>query len=179
LCSTFLAFCFAKIAGNKTRHFAAVPRLGEKMPREEEQQRFTHDHLHWEVIRILVTHELTRTTPGHRAEPVEIWKTRKFIEEHSGEELSLRRVAKAVNTHPNYLSERFKQITGTNFVEYVARTRFQRACELLHNGDVRISEVAFASGFQSLSQFNRVFKRLSGKSPTQYRAGKRVVDWHR
>ena len=128
---------------------------------------------------MLVTHELTRTTPGLRAEPVEIWKTRKFIEEHSGEELSLRRVAKAVNIHPNYLSERFKQITGMKFVEYVARTRFQRACELLHNGDVRISEVAFAVGFQSLSQFNRVFKRLSGKSPTQFRAAKRVVRLHR
>ena len=147
------------------------------MPREEEQQRFTHDHLYWEVIRMLVTHELTRTTPGHRAEPVEIWKTRKFIEEHSDEKLSLSTVAKAVNIHPNYLSERFKQITGMKFVEYVASTRFQRARELLHNGDISISEIAFAAGFQSLSQFNRVFKRLSGKSPTQYRA-KRMVRRH-
>ena len=83
-------------------------------------------------------------------------------------------MAKAVNIHPNYLSEKFKKITGMTFVEYVARTRFQRACGLLHNGDVRISEVAFAAGFRSLSQFNRVFKRLSGKSPTQFRAAKRA-----
>jgi AraC-like DNA-binding protein len=114
-----------------------------------------------------------------RAEPVEVWKTRKFIEEHSGEELSLRRVAKAVNIHPNYLSERFKQVTGMNFVEYVARTRFTEACRLLHDGDLRISEIAFTAGFQSLSQFNRVFKRLSGKSPTQYRAAKREIRRHR
>jgi AraC-like DNA-binding protein len=99
---------------------------------------------------------------------VGIWKAREFIEEHSGEELSLRRMAKAVNIHPNYLSERFKQITGMTFVEYVASTRFQRARGLLHR-DVRISEIAFAAGFQSLSQFNRIFKRLSGKSPTQFR----------
>ena len=126
---------------------------------------------------MLVTHELSKTTPGHRAEPGEIWKTRKFIEEHSDEKLSLSTVAKAVNIHPNYLSERFKQITGMKFVEYVASTRFQRARELLHNGDISISEIAFAAGFQSLSQFNRVFKRLSGKSPTQYRA-KRMVRRH-
>src|SRR5262249_37719604 len=113
--------------------------------------------------------------PNHRAEPVEIWKTRKFIEEHSGEELSLTRVAKAANIHPNYLSEKFKRVTGLNFVEYVARTRFTEACRLLHNGDLRLSEIAFTAGFQSLSQFNRVFKRLSGKSPTQYRAAKRVM----
>jgi AraC-like DNA-binding protein len=128
---------------------------------------------------MLLAHELNQPTPRHRAEPVEIWKTRKFIEEHSGEELSLSRVAKAVNIHPNYLSEKFKQVTGVKFVEYVARTRFERACGLLRNGDRRISEIAFAVGFQSLSQFNRVFKRFSGKSPTQYRAARSAVRRHR
>jgi AraC-like DNA-binding protein len=106
----------------------------------------------------------------NRAEPVAIWKARKYIEEHSDEELSLTKIAKLVNMNANYLSENFKQVTGINFVEYVARTRFKRARELLHNGDVSISEIAFAAGFQSLSQFNRVFKRFSGTSPTQYRA---------
>jgi AraC-like DNA-binding protein len=106
----------------------------------------------------------------HRAEPVEIWKARKFIEEHSTEELSLRKVATAVNISRNHLSEKFKQITGINFVDYIARTRFEKASRLLHDVDLRISEIAFAVGFQSLSQFNRVFKKLSGKSPSAYRS---------
>ncbi len=106
---------------------------------------------------------------GHRAEPVEIWKARKFIQEHSAEELSLTKVAKAANISRNHLSEKFKQVTGTNFVEYIARTRFEKACDLLRNSNLRISEIAFAVGFQSLSQFNRIFKRLSEESPTQYR----------
>jgi len=110
-----------------------------------------------------------RLQDGHRAEPVEIWKARKFIEEHSSEEVSLTKVAQAVNISGNYLSEKFKDVTGLNFVEYVARVRFEKACDLLENVDHRISEIAFAVGFQSLSQFNRVFKRLSGRSPTQYR----------
>jgi AraC-like DNA-binding protein len=117
-----------------------------------------------------LTHEFREITTCHRAEPVEIWKARKFIEEHSGEELSLSKVAKAVNISPNHLSEKFKQVTGVNFVEYIARTRFKSACDLLRNPDLRISEIAFAVGFQSLSQFNRVFKTFSGKSPTAYRA---------
>ena len=119
--------------------------------------------------------EFENASSRHRAEPVEVWKTRKFIEEHSDEGLSLPRVAKAVNVHPNYLSEKFKHVTGMNFVEYVACTRFKKACGLLHHGDRRISEIAFAAGFQSLSQFNRVFKKLCGKSPTQFRAAKRLV----
>jgi AraC-like DNA-binding protein len=105
-----------------------------------------------------------------RAEPVQIWKARKFIEEHSGEELSLRQVAKMVNISANHLSEKFKQVTGANFVDYVALTRFEKACHLLLNSNLRISEIAFAVGFQSLSQFNRVFKKLAARSPTELRA---------
>ena len=122
---------------------------------------------------MLLTHGFQETTPNHRAEPVEIWKARKFIEAHSGEELSLHKVAKAVNISANHLSEKFKQVTGINFVEYVARTRFAHACDLLRNPNLRVSEIAFAVGFQSLSQFNRVFKKLSGKSPTEFRAAYR------
>src|SRR3989440_8841235 len=104
---------------------------------------------------------------GSRAEPVEIWKARNFIREHSDEELSLTKVAKSVNISANHLSEKFKEVTGVNFVDYIARTRTEKACQFLQNSNLRISEIAFAVGFQSLSQFNRVFKRLTRKSPTQ------------
>ena len=116
--------------------------------------------------------EFKNVASRNRAEPVAIWKARKYIEEHSTEELSLKKVAKAVNMNANHLSENFKQVTGINFVQYVARARFNTACDLLQNGNLRISEIAFAAGFQSLSQFNRVFKAFSGKSPTQYRSTK-------
>ena len=120
---------------------------------------------------MLAAAEVENATSRSRAEPVAIWKARKYIEEHADEELSLTKIAMVVNMNANYLSENFKQVTGTNFVEYVARTRFANACDLLRNRNLRISEIAFAAGFQSLSQFNRVFKRFSGKSPTQFRAG--------
>ena len=118
---------------------------------------------------MVLTREFKQTTSNHRAEPVEIWKARKFIEQHSDEELSLTKVAKAVNISANHLSEKFKQVTGVNFVDYVARARFETARDLLLHSNRRVSEIAFAAGFQSLSQFNRVFKKLSGKSPTKYR----------
>jgi AraC-like DNA-binding protein len=116
-----------------------------------------------------------KQTPNsqNRAESVDIWKARQFIEQHCSEEISLTKLAKAVNISPTHLSEKFKQVTGVNFVDYVARSRFDKARELLADGDLRISEIAFEVGFQSLSQFNRVFKRLSGKSPTAYRSAQR------
>ena len=109
-------------------------------------------------------------------EPVDVWKARNFIHEHSDEELSLTQVAKAVDISPNHLSEKFKQVTGVNFVEYIARTRLEKARGLLHNPNLRGNEIAFAAGFQSLSQFNRVFKKCSGKSPTEYRTGGRKTE---
>ena len=121
------------------------------------------------MIPVVTDRFLKSARDGHRAEPVEIWKARNFIEKHSAEELSLIKVAKVVNVSANHLSEKFKQVTGVNFVEYIAWTRFEKARDLLRNSDLRISEIAFAVGFQSLSQFNRVFKKLSEKSPTQYR----------
>jgi len=128
---------------------------------------------------MLLARELEETTPNHRAEPVAIWKARKFIEQHSGEELSLSKVAKTVSVSTNHFSEKFKQVTGVNFVDYVARARFEKACKLLLNSNRRISEIAFAVGFQSLSQFNRVFKTLSGKSPSKYRAALTKHSVHR
>lgn len=110
----------------------------------------------------------------HHAEPVEIWKSRKLIDEHSDTQLSLTKVAKAVNISPNHLSEKFKEVTGVNFVNYIARIRIGKARGLLHDPNLRVSEIAFAVGFQSLSQFNRVFKKRVGKSPTEYRAAARA-----
>ena len=104
------------------------------------------------------------------AEPVDIWRARNFIHQHFADQLSLGSVAKAAGISPGHLSEKFRQITGLNFVDYVGRIRIEQACARLANGDHRISEIAFDVGFQSLSQFNRVFKKVSGKSPTEYRA---------
>ena len=105
-----------------------------------------------------------------RLEPIPVFKAQSFIHKNYTHALPLHKVAKAAGINPNYLSEKFKQVTGMNFVEYIARSRFEGACDLLRNSDRRISEIAFAVGFQSLSQFNRVFKKLCGKSPKLYRA---------
>jgi AraC-like DNA-binding protein len=63
----------------------------------------------------------------------------------------------------------FRKITGINFTDYVSRLRIERAKNLLLNPNLRISEIAFEVGFQSLTHFNRVFKRVLGQSPSDYR----------
>jgi AraC-like DNA-binding protein len=61
-------------------------------------------------------------------------------------------------------------MTGINFTDYLARVRIEKSKNLLLNPNLRVSEIAYEVGFQSLTHFNRVFKKLLGQSPTDYRA---------
>jgi len=104
------------------------------------------------------------------AEPPVITRAKQFILEHQTEHLSLGQVAMAVNTSTFYFCKLFKKATSLNFTEYLSRARIEKARNLLLNPNLRISEIAYEVGFQSLTHFNRVFKKLAGQSPTEYRA---------
>ena len=102
-------------------------------------------------------------------EPPVISKAKEYIQEHQGEKLSLGQVARAVNTSSYYFCKLFKKITGVNFTDYVSRVRLEKAKNLLLNPNLRVSEIAYEVGFQSLTHFNRVFRKILGQSPTEYR----------
>jgi AraC-like DNA-binding protein len=103
------------------------------------------------------------------AEPPVVARAKQFITEHQTEELSLEQVANAVHTSKFYFCKMFKKATGINFTDYLSRVRTERAKNLLLNPNLRVSEIAYEVGFQSLTHFNRVFKRILGRSPTDYR----------
>lgn len=104
------------------------------------------------------------------SEPPVIIKAKEYINEHQAEKLPLRQVAKAVNTSAFYFCKLFKKVTGINYTDYLSRVRIEKSKNLLLNPNLRVSEIAFEVGFQSLTHFNRVFKRILGQSPTEYRA---------
>ena len=104
------------------------------------------------------------------AEPPMITRAKAYIEEHQAEELSLSEVAKAAAASTFYFCKMFRKTTGINFTDYLARVRIEKSKNLLLNPNLRISEIAYEVGFQSLTHFNRVFKNLLGQSPTDYRA---------
>lgn len=98
-----------------------------------------------------------------------ITKAKRFINEHYTETLSLAQVSRAVNTSQFYFCKLFRNGTGLRFTEFISRLRVEKAKTLLGNPDSRISEITFAAGFQSLSHFGRMFRRIVGQSPTEYR----------
>jgi len=103
------------------------------------------------------------------AEAPVITRAKQFITDHQTEELSLEQVATAVHTSKFYFCKIFKKATGINFTDYLSRLRTERAKNLLLNPNLRVSEIAYEVGFQSLTHFNRVFKRILGRSPTEFR----------
>src|SRR6266542_4089016 len=70
----------------------------------------------------------------------------------------------------------FRNSTGVTFTEYLTRVRIERVKELLANPNLRISEIAFQAGFQSLTHFNRTFLKLTGESPTEFRQRFRAIE---
>jgi AraC-like DNA-binding protein len=103
------------------------------------------------------------------AEPPNITRAKQFIHEHQSEDLSLARVAQAVNTSTFYFCKMFKKTTGLHFTDYLSRVRVEKAKNLLINPNLRVSEIAYEVGFQSLTHFNRVFRKMAGESPSDYR----------
>ena len=102
-------------------------------------------------------------------EPTVVQEARAMIGERFAEHLTLPEAARAVNASTRYFCKVFKDATGLTFVEYLNRVRVEKARHLLRNPNLRVSEIAFEVGFESLSQFNRSFKRITGQTPSAFR----------
>jgi AraC-like DNA-binding protein len=109
-------------------------------------------------------------TEQANAEPHIVTRARQFIELNKRQSLSLTDVARAAGASVFHFCKVFRQSTGLKFTDYVARVRLEDAKSRLVNPSLRVSEVAYDVGFQSLTQFNRTFRRIFGQSPTDYRA---------
>lgn len=102
-------------------------------------------------------------------EPAVVTRARQFIAGNKGKPITLATVAQASGASMFHFCKLFRATTGVKFTEYVARSRVEEARELLCNRRLRMCEVAYESGFQSLTAFHRAFQRILGQSPTAYR----------
>lgn len=86
------------------------------------------------------------------------------------EPLTIAEVSKEVGLHPNYAMNLFKKVFGTTLVDYLTHHRVSHAQRLLVTTDEKMIDVAFSSGFNSVSRFNEAFRRVCGCTPRRYRA---------
>ncbi len=106
---------------------------------------------------------------SEHSEPEAIARAREFISRNLDEPLSLSLVSRHAGLSESHFCRVFKEATGLTLTDYVNRRRIEWAKKELLKPEVRVSEIAFHIGYQSLSQFNRSFARFTGNSPTNFR----------
>ena len=109
------------------------------------------------------------TLQDAEAEPPMIRRAKAYIAGHYGDPVGLDEMARTMHVSTFYFCKMFKKATGLTFTDYLGRVRVEKAKNLLLNPHLRVSEIAYTVGFQSLTHFNRVFRKLSGESPTDLR----------
>lgn len=102
-------------------------------------------------------------------QPEKISKILDYIMKNYTEDLTLEKLADRFNYNYNYLSAFFKQHMNEGFNDYLCRIRIDRACELLKDVRLPVSEVGVQVGYPEHSYFSRVFKKQTGFTPSAYR----------
>lgn len=93
-----------------------------------------------------------------------------YIQDHYCEELSLGSLALAFRVDRSYLSKAYKQVTSCNLMLAIANKRIEKASELIRERDLSLSEISSLVGYEEYAYFNRVFRKIVGQSPSEYKA---------
>jgi AraC family transcriptional regulator len=101
--------------------------------------------------------------------PAHLRKVTELVHAKMEEGLTLRDMAQSVELSISHFSQMFRRSTGETPHQFVLHQRVERAKEMLRAAEARVLDVAIACGFKTQQHFARVFRRLSGLSPTQYR----------
>jgi len=109
------------------------------------------------------------TVQDAEAEPPIVRRAKAYIAGHCGDAVSLGETARAMHVSTFYFCKIFKKATGLTFTDYLGRVRVEKAKNLLLNPHLRVSEIAYTVGFQSLTHFNRIFRKITGEAPTVFR----------
>lgn len=155
-----------------------IKRLFNEMD-EEFQQKLPEYHLLLKVkllniLALLTRHYgLTKTDkeefPNRKQDLASLNKVTHYIDLHIAEPIRLEDMAAIVYMNPSYFSTFFKKSLGINPSEYLARQRVRRAIEYLQNSDKTILEISSLCGFNNIANFNKTFKKMIGKVPSEVR----------
>lgn len=92
-----------------------------------------------------------------------------YIEVHYRDDISLQSMSHDLGYNISYISRYFNQTVGINFRRYINQCRIEEALSLINRGHKSITEIALSVGFQSIRSFNREFKEITGKTPSDIR----------
>ena len=102
----------------------------------------------------------------------ECQKIKEYLDQNFTSPITLDSLSETVYISKHYLSHLFKEQTGVSPIKYLTSKRMEKACELLSETELPVSEVSKAVGYENPLYFSQVFKRIYGISPVKYRMGR-------
>lgn len=107
--------------------------------------------------------------PPTKSDAESVRKVIDYIAENYKNHITLEALAELVHLSETRLSRIFRNITGMSCIDYVIEYRLSIALDLLRTSDMSVIEIAYETGFNNISYFNRTFKKHFNKTPTEYR----------
>jgi YesN/AraC family two-component response regulator len=98
-----------------------------------------------------------------------VMQIREYIKEHFDQSLDIGTLATRLNICPSYFFQIFRDHTGCSPIAYLTQFRIERACDLLYTTNLGIKTIAVNVGYDDPQYFSRVFKKLIGRPPKEYR----------
>lgn len=123
------------------------------------------DDLVEEIFEIIIRDKLAEY-------PREMDYALQFIEKNIAKRVTLEDVASFMNISPHYFSKLFKHEVGINFIDYTTERKILRSKELIAGTSEPINNIAFELGFNEANYFSKVFKKITGISPSEFRRQK-------
>ncbi len=120
---------------------------------------------------LVIIHAIETKSGVKKPYRTEIQQATKLIHERISEPITLAVIADEVSMSPNYISRLFREEVGTTFNDYLTQVRMEQAIFLLKNTNMKVYEVAENVGIPSYRYFSTLFRKWTGKTPTEYKKG--------
>ena len=120
-------------------------------------------------LRQILSYLALLRSPEQNAGGFDLELIHSYMQAHIHESLELDTLAQQVNLSKYHFAKRYKEATGTSAISHFINLKIEHACQLLDIGHQSISEIGYALGYDDAYYFSRIFKKVMGISPSQYR----------
>lgn len=151
-----------------------IARVAEEMGIEVEKPLFSFQVRQYPQLRAETESLLTKLIDSilahqSKVHPDAVMQMKQYIIDHSEKDISLELMAQRIGLSPFYMSKMFKDQEGINYIDFLTECRIERAKKLMADPERSLKEITYEIGYHDPNYFSKVFKKVSGVSPTDYR----------